>query len=339
MKKNFLSGLLPCICTGLLLSCSGGEKKQEETVSEKVKVKTTVAKMEQVERIATYTATVKADVVNKITPALPGRIEKIYVEIGDRVQKGQLLAKMDGSTLKQQTIQLANLERDYARNQELLAVGGIAQQTVDGMKAQIDALKTAINNLDDNTELRSPVAGTITARNYDNGDMFGQLPILTVEQINPVKAIINISETYFTKVKLGMDVEIKLDVYGDEIFAGKATLIYPTVDAASHTFGVEVTINNSALKVRPGMYARVYVNFGTVESIVVPDRAVIKQSGANDKYVFTVESGVARYHKVEPGQRIGEHFEIISGLNDGDIVVTDGQTRLIDGSEVETVNN
>jgi len=87
------------------------------------------------------------------------------------------------------------------------------------------------------------------------------------------------------------------------------------------------------------MYARVYVNFGTEESIVVPDRSVIKQTGANDKYIFTVENGVARYHKVEPGQRIGDQIEILTGINEGDAVVTDGYTRLIDGTEVEVISS
>jgi RND family efflux transporter MFP subunit len=340
MNKKFVLRLLPFALTCVLIAC-GGDKKQEETnvKDEKVKVNTTVARVQPVERISTYTATVKADVVNQITPAAPGRIERILVEVGDRVRKGQLLVEMESSNLRQQNTQLANLERDRARYEELLKVGGIAQQQVDQIKMQIEVLKTAINSIDDNTQLRSPVSGTVTARNYDNGDVFGQKAILTVEQLNPVKALINISETYFTKVKQGMPVEIRLEVYGDEIFGGKVTLVYPTIDAASHTFGVEVTINNRDMKVRPGMYARVFVNFGTGESIVIPDRAVIKQAGANDKYVFTVESGVARYHKVELGQRIGDRYEILSGIGAGDTVITDGHTRLVDGTAVEVVYN
>jgi RND family efflux transporter MFP subunit len=338
MKKNFPFRLLPFALASLLVAC-GGSNKQEETKETKVKVRTTIARLQQIERVSTYTATVEADVVNQITPAIPGRIEKILVEVGDRVQKGQLLVQMDSSNLRQQNTQLDNLERDYVRYIELLKAGGMAQQQVDQLKTQIDVLKTAINNINDNTRLLSPISGTVTARNYDNGDVFGQKAILTVQQLNPVKALINVSETYFTKVQTGMPVKIKLEVYGDETFDGKVTLVYPTIDAASHTFGAEVTINNRDMKVRPGMYARVFVNFGTDESIVVPDRAVIKQSGANDKYVVTVESGIARYHKVELGQRIGDLYEILSGIKAGDTVVTDGQTRLVDGMEVEIIVN
>jgi RND family efflux transporter MFP subunit len=136
-----------------------------------------------------------------------------------------------------------------------------------------------------------------------------------------------------------MPVNIQLDVYENETFTGKVSLIYPTIDAATHTFGVQVTINNSDMKVRPGMYGRVTLNFGTGQSILLPDVAVQKQAGANDKYVFAIENGIARYHKVELGQHLGDYYEILSGINAGDVIVTAGHSRLIDGTEVEIIRN
>jgi RND family efflux transporter MFP subunit len=318
-----------------LLSC----KKEADTAAEtKVGVKTTVATLQTVDNTATYTANIKADVINQITPAVPGRIVKIYVEVGDRVSRGQLLVQMETSSLQQQTTQLANLEKDYARYSELLAVGGIAQQQVDQVKTQIDVLKAAIKNLQDNTQLRSPISGVVTARNYDNGDVFGQQPIVTIQQLSPLKALINVSESLFSKIKTGLPVDIDLDVYPDEKFTGTVSLIYPTIDANTHTFGVEVAVNNRDMKVRPGMFGRVTLNLGTRESILVPDIAVQKQAGSNDKYVYTVvDDSIAKYNKVELGARLGDLYEITSGISAGDIVVTAGQTRLIDGSKVETV--
>ena len=338
MKQTLLLSL---VCVGMMCSCGGKKQNENAAAADNagVKVNATVAKIQAVAQISSYTATVEADVINQITPAMPGRIEKIYVEIGDRVSKGQLLVQMESSNLQQQNTQLANLEKDYERYSELLKVGGIAQQQVDQIKTQIDMLKTAIKNLGDNTRLLSPISGTITARNYDNGDVFAAQPILTVQQLNPLKVIVNVSEQNFTNVKLGMPAEISLDVYENEKFTGKVTLIHPTIDPATHNFSVQISIDNRDLKVRPGMYARVSLNFGTSNNIVIPDKAVQKQSGANDKYVYTVENGVARYHTVELGQRLGEQYEILSGINDGDVVVTDGQTRLIDGTKVEVLNN
>ena len=335
MKTKNLVWLLPVLTIAMLVSC--GKKKEEVKDDIKINVNTTVAQLESVDKTVTYTANVKADVINQITPAMPGRIEKIYVEIGDRVSKGKLLVQMESSNLQQQNTQLLNLERDYTRYNELLKVGGIAQQQVDQIKTQIDVLRTAIKNLRDNTQLLSPIDGIITARNYDNGDVFAQTPILTVQQMNPLKAIINVSESYFSKVKMGMPVDIQLDVYENETFTGKVSLIYPTIDAATHTFGVQITINNKDMKVRPGMYGRVIMNLGTEQSIVIPDAAVQKQSGSNDKYVFIIENGIARYRKVELGQHLGDRFEILSGINAGDVIVTAGQSRLIDGTAVEII--
>ena len=328
---------MPLLAVCFLVACEGKKEENKEQEAEKVKVTVTTAQLKEVENKSTYTANVKAEVINQITPAMPGRIEKIYVEVGNRVSKEQVLVQMDASSLNQQNIQLENLKRDYARYEELLKVGGIAQQVVDQVKTQIDALTTAIKSVEDNTRLKSPIYGIVTNRNYDNGDVYAGLPILTVQQLNPLKALIYVSESYFTNVKIGMPVKIQLDVYGDEIFAGKVNLIYPTIDAATHTFGVQVSINNSDMRVRPGMYAKVTLNFGTSKRIVVPDLAVQKQSGSNDKYVFTIVNGVAKYKKVELGQRLGDNYEILSGLTEGDVVVTTGQTRLIDGTAVEII--
>jgi len=335
--KNLLK-LLPILGVGILVSC--GEKKQEETkIDERVKVNTTIANLQTVDKLSTYTANVEADVINQITPAMPGRIEKIYVEVGQRVTKGQLLVQMESSNLQQQSTQLANLEKDYERYSELLKVGGIAQQQVDQIKTQIDMLKASQKNVQDNTQLRSPINGVITARNYDNGDVFAQIPVLTVQQLNPLKVVINVSESYFSLVKVGMPVDLKLDVYEGETFTGKVRLIYPTIDAGTHTFGVEVVIDNKDMKVRPGMYTRATLNFGSAESIVIPDNAVQKQAGSNEKYVYVIENGIARYRKVELGQRLNSDYEILSGISSGDEVVTAGQTRLIEGTAVEVIKN
>ncbi|MDR1119941.1 MAG: efflux RND transporter periplasmic adaptor subunit [Dysgonamonadaceae bacterium] len=320
---------------GLLVAC--GEKQEKQTV-EKIKVKTTQVQVKPVSQLFTYTASVQADVINQITPAIPARIEQIYVEVGSPVSKGQLLVQMESSTYKQQHVQLENLKKDYERYEELYKVGGISQQQMDQLKTQIDVLSTAVKNVEDNTRLTSPINGIVTARNYDNGDVYGGSPILTVQQLNPLKAIIQVSESNFPQIKVGMTVDILLDVYGDEVFTGKITLIHPTIDPNMHTFGVEVTIHNRNMRVRPGMVAHVTLNLGTTDHILVPDVAVLKQVGANDKYVFVLEKdSVAVYHKVELGRRLGDYYEIISGLEDGSKVITAGQNRLTDKTIVEIV--
>jgi RND family efflux transporter MFP subunit len=190
----------------------------------------------------------------------------------------------------------------------------------------------------ENTPLVSPISGVVTARNYDSSDMYSNgNPILTIEQTNPVKLKMNISESYYKLVSLGMPVDITLDAYEGEMFYGKVTIVYPTIDEATHTFPVEVTISNNEQKVRPGMYARATINFGSQNHVLVPDEALVKQIGAGDRYVYVHKGGKVSYNKVELGKHIGTKYEILSGVNPGDEVVIAGQSRLANGKEVEVV--
>lgn len=289
-----------------------------------------------VEQIQEYTATVEAEVKNNIAPSSPVRIDKIFVEVGDHVSKGQKLVQMDAANLKQTKLQLDNQEVEFNRIDELYKVGGASKSEWDAAKMAYDVKKTAYQNLLENTSLLSPISGVVTARNYDSGDMYsGGNPVLTVEKITPVKLLINVSEVYFTKVKKGAPVNVKLDVYGDEAFEGKISLIYPTIDPSTRTFQVEIQLPNQNQKIRPGMFARASLNFGTEENVVVPDLAIVKQAGAGDRYVYVYKDGKVTYNKVELGRRMGTEYELKSGVPNNSQVVIAGQTRLINGTEVE----
>ncbi len=336
MKTINLFKLIPLLSLVVMISCSE-EKKVEVKQEEKIKVGVQTVGTENVQQLETFTANVEAEVVNQIAPAIPARIRKIYTEVGSRVSQGQKLVDMDNTSFDQQQVQLNNLLKDYQRYQELFKVGGVSQQQLDQLKTQLDVLRTALSNLKENSTLVSPINGIVTARNYDDGDVFGQKPILTVEQLSPAKALVYISEAFFPRVKIGMPVDIKLDIYEGETFQGKVKLIYPTIDPNTHTFGCEISIPNSQLKIRPGMYARVIMNFGEMARVTVPDASVVKQSGSNDRFIFSVVDGKAVYNSVKVGQRLSDKWEIISGIKPGDVIVTSGQTKIVNGTQVEIV--
>lgn len=322
------------------VSCDNkGDEKAEAVQQEKVQVKIAKVSSEDIPQTETYTAVVESDVKNNIAPNTPYRIEKIYVEVGDQVRKGQVLVQLDASNLQQLKLQLENQKIEFGRTEQLYQVGGASKAEYDNAKMALDVLATQYKQLVENTQLVSPISGVVTARNYDDGDMYssGDGPVLTVEQTNPVKVIVNISESFYKKVAKGMPVSIELDAYEGETFEGKMTVIYPTIDVNTHTFPVEVTISNAAQKVRPGMFARAKVNFGSVSHVLVPDEALVKQIGAGDRYVYVYKDGKVSYNKVELGQHIGTSYEIISGVQPGDEVVIAGQSRLANGKEVEVV--
>ena len=342
MKKSFQ--LAAVLVAAMLGACSGGEEKKAETtaaetVIEKPTVKLATVTSRDVEQIGEFTATVEAEAKNNIAPTAPGRISQIFVEVGDQVRKGQKLVQMDAANLTQLKLQLDNQETEFKRVDELYKVGGASKAEWDAAKTNLDVRKSAYNNLLENTQLVSPLNGVVTARNFDNGDLYTstQMPVLVVEQIAPVKLMVNVSEPNFPKVSKGMPVTVKLDVYEGEAFEGKVSLVYPTIDAATHTFPVEITLANANQRVRPGMFARVTMNFGTKNHVVVPDMAVVKRAGSGDRYVYVYNNGKVSYNKVELGRRIGTEYELISGVDNNSQVVIAGQTRLADGVEVEVI--
>ena len=134
-----------------------------------------------------------------------------------------------------------------------------------------------------------------------------------------------------------MAVKLKTEIFEDEEFAGKISIIYPTIDPATRTFTCEIKINNANNKLKPGMFGRVELNLGKANTILVSDKAVVKQSGSNDRFVYVEKDGVVEYRKVEVGRRLGDKFEVINGVSDGENVVITGQTKLLDGSKVKVI--
>ena len=336
MKKGIQ--LVALLLAAFMGSCTGGKDKAAVVAQadEKPIVKLADVKSRPVDQIQDYTATVEAEVKNNIAPSSPVRIDQIFVEVGDRVSKGQKLVQMDAANLKQTKLQLDNQEIEFKLIDELYKVGGASKSEWDAAKMALDVQKTTYKNLLENTALLSPINGVVTARNYDNGDMYsGGDPVLVVEQITPVKLMINVSEGYFAKVKKGSPVAVKVDVYGDEEFEGTINLVYPTIDPNTRTFPVEVRLTNRDQKVRPGMFARVTLNFGTQEHVVVPDLAIVKRAGSGDRYVHIDKDGKVSYNKVELGRRMDTEYELISGVDNNSQVVVAGQSKLADGVEVE----
>jgi len=292
MKKYPLILSLFFLTSVVIPSCSGekntGTEKQEEKKS-LVKVETVESR--EVVQEGNYTATVEPELINNISASAPNRIKEIYVDEGIRVSKGQKLALLDDvntSTYETQVANakanLENVQINYDRAVELLKIGGGTQQNVDQMQLQLTNAKNTLasaertlRNVKENTLLVSPINGIVTARNYDPGDMTGTLPILTVAQVQPVKIIINVSESELSHIKKGMPAEVKFDTYGDELFQGVITMVAPTVDSNSRTFGVEITVQNPDSRILPGMFGRVKLNLGVADHVVVPDRAVVKQ--------------------------------------------------------------
>ena len=337
MKTIFRTAI---IASAAVLAVACGTKSTKNAAAPVAEVVPTVSVVEvsarMVPQTAVYTSTVQPFVKNNIAPQMAGRITKINAEIGDFVKKGQVLAEIDKASLQQAQLQLLNQEVELERLRTLYEAGAVSKSDFDSIELAYNVTKTQVENLLENTVLCSPIDGVVTARNYDVGDMYAMSsPIYTVEQIKPVKLLVAVSESDYTKVKKGDSVEVKADALPELTFYGKIEKIYPTVDAATRTFNVEVLVPNNYSSLRPGMFTRVTVDFGSNNNVVIPDVAVVKQQGSGERFVYVLNAdGTVTYKKVELGRRMGAEYEVLSGLEDGDKIVTGGQIRLKDGVKV-----
>ncbi len=326
------------ICLALLGLAACGSKQQTTQVVEtpRVLTKTATAERAVVQLTEEYTSEILPYKENDITPAASGvHIDRIRVDVGDRVQQGQVLVTLDPTQYNQALVQLKTVEDDYNRLKPVFDAGGISAQQIDQAKAALDVQREVVANLKKNIELRSPITGVVTARNNEAGDLFMNQPILHVMQINPVKVIANVPEQFFPAVKVGMPVDLKLEVFPDRTFAGRVSLIHPALDAATRTFTVEVTVPNGGEVLRPGMFARTIFNMGEKEGVMLPDVAVQKQVGSSERYLYVIKDGKAERRRVTQGRQSGSRIDILSGVEEGEAVAVTAFSRLDDGVEVE----
>ena len=329
----------------LLASCGGKKEERQATTTKKEaeKVKVQTLQSERIAKQLELSTTLEGYETMNISPSITGHIEHIYVEVGSRVQKGSMLVRMDQTQLNTTRINLNSTKTELDRIAALKASGSVSEQVYDQTKAGYDQLVETERFQNENTFVKAQFAGVISAKNYEDGEMYTGAPILTLTQISRLKAIINIPETYYPLVKQGMKVDVYSDIYPDKTFPATIEIVYPTIDPSSHTFQAKLNIPNAGEKIRPGMYVRTSLSLGQIDAIVVPYQSVLKLTGSNDRYVFTNQNGTAHRVAVTLGQRFDDRIEIIpvipGDLKEGDQLVVTGQARLIDGAKLDIVEN
>ncbi len=346
--KNILN-LLVLFMALSLISCNQPAESKTETAADEPKVeniKVVELKRQEVSRTIENTATLLAYEELHLSPSSPGRIDNIYVEVGSRVNKGSLLLEMDKTQLHQAELQLQLLQTEFNRLDTLRKLGSIAQQQFDQTQSQYEIAQSNVAFLRKNIELRAPFSGIISGKYFESGEMYSGTPttqsgksaVVSLVQINKLKSMVPISETYFPSIRVGMEIELVSDVYPDKVFKGSIYRIHPTIDPATRSFQVEIMVDNAEELLRPGMFARVSIAIDRIESLLLPSLAVLKLQGSNERYLFKVENNQAVRVVVTMGARYDDLVEVFSNnLNEGDQVVIFGQSRLVDGVPVQII--
>lgn len=290
---------------------------------------------------AAIEALAEADVIAKVG----GQIVEIVAEEGDVVEEGDVLARLDGDRLAleldESRARLEKLRNDFNRNIELKERGLISDGDFDKLKFDLEALEAAFNlaRLElDYTIVRAPIDGVISRRIARRGNTVSEGDVLyRVTSFDPLAAYMFVPEREYQRIDPGKPVAIQVDALGDTPIAASVTRVSPVVDPETGTFKITIEIDGSDLRIKPGMFARIGIVYETRENALrIPRSALLDSEEGNAVYV--IEDGRANRRAVETGYSDRGMIEIVSGLDDGELVVTVGQSGLKEGAAVSVIN-
>ena len=274
-----------------------------------------------------------------------GSVQQAHLKVGDIVRAGTVLVEVEDdiprSNLATAEISFQKAKRDFERSETLFQENSISRVQLDGarlaMQAAENQLEIARRQLE-NTKIKTPIAGTVNSKLVDVGTMVQPgMPIANIVDITTLKVRVNVSEREAFRLKPGDPVEISTDVYPGQKFQARVDNIASKADEA-HTYPVEIRLANHArYPLRAGMFCRIaFTSMAATESIAIPRVALI--GSVKNAEVYVVHGGIATLQQIVVGRQTNEYLEVLSGLSEGDTVVTSGQNNLVDKTRVFIVD-
>lgn len=292
------------------------------------------------------TATLEAEQEATVVSKVRGIIEELHVEEGDRVQAGQVIAKIEDQQYQIEADRakatLDRLYNDFQRNKELFERELVSAEAFQNSQYEYESQKATYDlaalNLE-YTSVRSPISGVISERFVKAGNMIGtDQQMYHVTDFTPLQAVLHIPEHEMAKIRKDQRAELRVDALPNETFVGHVERISPVVDSETGTFKVTIYVDETRDMLRPGMFGRVKIVYDTRENTrMIPKSAVISEDLAQSVYV--IKDSLAFKKEIQTGYTNGSNVEIINGLEDGELVVTIGQGSLQDSSKVNIIES
>lgn len=342
--KNTVFAVTALLLNSALTACGVGEastSNDELSVATPLQVK--VVLPHRAEIFATYhtTSTIASDVDAPVTARASGEIIDILVEEGDRVERGQILARLDGDRLRLELNQAkANLEkttREYERFVNLHKRGLVSSTAIDGMKYDMDSLRATfeLKQLSYNyTFIRAPVSGVVTARDVKVGQHISDGDTtFKVTDTSKLVAYLRIPQSDMSKFSAGHVAKIQVDAMPEEVFSAAISRISPTIDTRNGTFRATAYIDNDDGRLVPGMFGRFEIAYEShTNALIIPAAAILEEDSVS--VVYVVDNGAAERRPIETGIQRDGNVEVLSGLDGTEHIIVTGQNGLRDGSRV-----
>ncbi len=342
MNKNLLLVLI----VTFLGACSSNQEDNTNTKEKAMPVKTVQVKKEKVEIKLGYSGTIEAFQTIPLTFQSSGTVEKVLVDIGDKVEKGQLLATVDESNARNMhqiaTAKYQQAKDAYDRLKLVYDKGSLTEIKWVEMETNLEQAKSSLEISKSNLEkckLYSPVNGLVGQRNIEPGMSSLSLMSAPLEIVDIKKIYVKISvpENEISKFKKGQKAEFTVSALNGGIYTGTVSHISPVADKISRTYEVKILASNSNENIKPGMVCDVKMEETVLkEAVLVPYQSVMK-SDANETYVYLIDKSNNRVQKqnIIVGQYNGANLEVVSGLSEGQIVVSEGKERLSENTLIE----
>jgi membrane fusion protein, multidrug efflux system len=329
--------------------CSNGKAKEKDPADEQataVPVETQPLKRAEMLAVYSGTAPIEAHEEAEVVAKVGGEIRQIFVEEGDTVKTGQVLARLDGDRLRLELAQidanLRKLERDYKRQLDLSEKGLVAKGTAENAKFDLDALRASYDSARlelSYTEIRAPIDGVVSARHIKIGNTIKPNdPTFRITDLDPLVAYVHIPEKEFRKLAPGQTADVVVDALSGERYVGTISRISPTVDPQTGTFRARVEVPDTTRRLKPGMFARVNIVYDRrPDTLQLPRTAILDADG--EKSVYIVADGKAQQREIRTGLTNGGWIEVVEGLQGDERVVVVGQAGLKSGTPVKVVGD
>lgn len=273
-----------------------------------------------------------------------GKLLRLNIETGTRVTKGQVLGSLDNS-LREINLQSAQLladkyEKDYQRMKELHAGNAATEVELNNAKYNLDNANTQVALIRQQIQdamVIAPCSGVIVTKNVEEGEFVNAGAVIaTIVDIAQMKAVVTMSESDVYRIKEGITVNVRSDIFPEQAMNGKVRFISPKGDE-NHNYKVEVAMDNAAKsQLRAGTFVHVDFDLGEqITALQVPKMALVE--GLKNPYVYTVNGSKAETRKLVLGREISNNIEVLQGLSEGEEVVVSGQINLAEGSLVEII--
>ncbi len=336
------------ILAGLLSSCGGGPPQDNPAFptsrgsgESSFPVIAVPVVRKTISEYLEATTTLEAERQIDVPAASPGQVTGVFTEVGQRVTSGEVLASLDRREIllevKEAELNAENYASIFARTVELMKTTPVSKEEYERQKYQLEASKIQLQRARiklENTEIRSPIEGIITARWIDVGTtVSSNQKVFSVGDFDPLFAFIHIPERDIDRVKINQGVTLESESLAEEEIEGFIKRIDPVVDSASGTVKILIQVSAPAGRLRPGMFVILRVPIETrPEALVIPKKALVFER--DQELVFVIKEGVARQKAVELGLSERDLVQVLSGLQEGETVITVGQEALRDGAKV-----